>query len=72
MQRAPFPNDFPEDWKRFFLDSVFDEASGVPIILDSAPTTNGGELKEGERGFYNNEMYETINGITYKHSLTQV
>ena len=69
MDRSPYPDDFPENWRRFFNDAVFDQATGLPIILESAPTTAGGELQEGQRGYYNGNVYETIDGVTYKYTV---
>lgn len=70
MERITLPNEIEADMSNF-LKSLMDGVASVPIPLDdvltTAPTTAGGELKEGQRGIYQNFLYETVNGTTYKY-----
>ena len=52
---------------RNMLHSMMDGASGVPIVLDQAPTSANQLLKEGQRGIFGSDLYETVNGTTFKY-----
>lgn len=54
------------------LSEIKDLAMGIPIILDSAPTTANGLLPEGRWGIYSTNLYISINGSTYRWALTLV
>ena len=48
-------------------------AFGIPVELDSAPTTSGNELsRHGDNGFFNNKWYVNFFGTTYSITLTAV
>ena len=55
-----------------FAEHIFENALGVPISLESAPTTSGGELKANEVGFYSGSLYINFNGVTYQLNMTEV
>lgn len=66
MERMQLPKEIKPD-HQFFLNMLLDGAAPVPIVLDSAPTTANGLLKEGQRGLYGGFLYETVDGTTYKY-----
>ena len=47
-------------------------AMGVPLILDSAPTTANGLLPEGRWGIFGTNLYLTSSNNTYRWALTLV
>jgi hypothetical protein len=51
---------------------VFNNALGNVIILESAPTTAGGQLNPNEIGYYSTTLYINIDGTTYSIALTAV
>lgn len=51
---------------------IYENAIGKPLILDAAPTTNGGELPEGSLGFDGTNLFITISGTTHRINLTAV
>lgn len=51
---------------------VLQNAIGPILILDAAPTTAGGQLREGMIGIYSTNLYLTVSGTTYRISLTAV
>lgn len=65
MDRIPISVDMSRN-EQDALNKIMDGASNVPIILDTEPTTVNNILNEGQRGFFNGNLYETINGNTYK------
>lgn len=54
------------------IKKIIDGALGVPIVLSSSPTTTGGQLASNEIGFDGTNLFITINGNTYRISLTLV
>ena len=54
------------------LREIVQEAMGVPLILDSAPTTANGLLPEGRWGLNGSSLYITIAGTTYEWALVGV
>lgn len=71
MERQILPDDISAD-QRIFYNSLLDGALGNPQILDSAPTTAGGKLKENNFGFDGTNLYITLQGTTYRINLTAV
>ena len=65
MERMILPGDISAD-QEVFYKSLLDSALGNPIILEAAPTTADGKLKENQLGFYGTNLYITLNGTTYK------
>ena len=55
-----------------FEEWVYQKAVGIPLILDAAPTTAGGELIEGQLGIFGTNLYWMINGTVRRVSLTNV
>ncbi len=70
MERQTLPDDISAD-TRLFYNSLLDGAAMIPIVLENAPTTANGILKEGQRGIFGTDIYETVNGTTFKYG-TQV
>ena len=54
------------------LNGIFDDAVGSPIVLTSAPTTAGGELKVNQIGIFSDDLYWNINGTVIRFSGTAV
>ena len=54
------------------LNKIVQLAMGVPLILDSAPTTANGLLPEGRWGINGTNLYLTTGGSTYSWALTLV
>lgn len=52
------------------LNGIMDAAAPLPLILDAAPTSGGGELKEGQIGIFGTSLFWTINSVTYSIPLT--
>lgn len=69
----PFPT-FGEDTNpESPIQKIIAGAFGIPIELDAAPTTAGGELpKHGDTGFYGTDLYINLGGSTYKYTGTLV
>jgi len=64
----------PEERKpNSITNHIFDKAQGIIIDLAnfSVPTTSNGILKEGQRGFKSNVIYEQFKGKTYKVTVTE-
>lgn len=71
MERQTLPEDFSGD-KRMFMNSLMDSILGNPQILDVAPTTAAGQLKENNFGFDGTNLFITLVGTTYKIALVAV
>lgn len=71
MERIPVPKGVNTETENL-LNNMMDSSLGNPIVLSSAPTTSGGELKENNVGFYSGNLYITVEGTTYRISLTAV
>jgi hypothetical protein len=70
MERIPLKQD--QETEKVFKH-IFDNGLGVPITLDSAPTTSSDQLKDDYRmGFDGSNLYIRINKTTYKITLTAV
>lgn len=55
------------------VDYIFQNAFGIPKILDTTPSTAQGQLeKHGDSGFDGSNLFLNLNGTTYKISLTAV
>lgn len=54
------------------IRKIVDGAMGIPLILDTAPTTSNAILPEGRWGIYSGSLYITLSGTTYKWTLTTV
>ena len=51
---------------------VFAQALNNPIVLDSAPTTSGKELKADQLGFNGGKLYINVSGTIYEINMTAV
>ncbi len=52
---------------------IFQNAFGIPIELDAAPTTAGGQLPlHGDSGFFGTNLYINLQGTVYRFSGTAV
>lgn len=71
MDRKPIPQGTKPDMENM-LNSIMDGSLGVPIYLSSAPTTAKKDLKENQIGFDGSNLFITLQGTTYKLSLTAV
>lgn len=71
MERGTIPPSVDVETQQI-LNYIMDGATPLPIILTSAPTTAGAELKEGQVGQFGTNLYQTINGTTYRMPLTAV
>jgi len=71
MERIPIPKGLNTETEGL-LNNLMDSVLGNPIIMDSAPTTTGAELKENNIGFDGTNLFITIEGTTYRISLTAV
>lgn len=45
------------------VSKIIRDAAGKTQILDAAPTAAANPIPEGERGYFNNKMYETVGGV---------
>lgn len=55
------------------IQRIITGALGVPIQLDAAPTTAGGQLpKANDFGYYGTNLYINLGGTTYSIALTAV
>lgn len=71
MERLQIPPKVDTE-TQILLTGIMDGAAPLPLILDSAPTTIGRELKEGQIGIFGTNLYQTINSVTYMIPLTAV
>lgn len=71
MERITLPTDVSSD-EVVFYNTLLDTTLGNPIILDSTPTTANGLLKENNLGFDGSNLFITLQGTTFKLSLTAV
>ena len=71
MERLILPDNIPAD-QTLFLNGLIDNVLGNPIILDSTPTTASAQLKENNFGFDGSNLFITLQGTTYKITLTAV
>lgn len=66
MERLIVPPQTETNLKKM-IQGVMDGAAAIPTVLSQAPTTANQILKEGQRGYFNGKLYETINGVTYEY-----
>jgi len=73
MQRKVVPESF-KDEEKLWLNDLMDETLGQIILLDSDPTTVGGEIEVNQIGFNQttSKLFININGTTFSLSLTAV
>lgn len=71
MERIPIPKGVNVETENL-LNNIIDSSIGIPIILDSAPTTAGAQLKENNLGFDGTNLFITLVGSTYKIALVLV
>ena len=71
MDRQILPSDTKPDLERVFL-AIFDGTLNTPFQTSVAPTTSNQIVKENQLAFYSGNLYITINGSTYKITLTSV
>ena len=74
MERTNLGNSFDFEQQKI-IGHILDNAAQVIDMtdsLDSAPTTAGGELKEGQIAYYSGELFIQIQGVTRKITLTSV
>lgn len=71
MERIPVPKGVNTETEGL-LNGIMDSVLGNPIILDSAPTTAGGQIKENNLGFDGTNLFITIQGTCYRINLVQV
>ena len=71
MERQQLPDGISAD-QRIFYNSLTDSILGNPQIMDTSPTTSNGLLKENNFGFDGTNLFLTLEGTTYRISLTAV
>lgn len=71
--RKPVLNDEVNKKQDSDLMKVVEGALGVPVELDAAPTTAGGELPfNGDSGWYSGNLYINLGGTVRRISYTNV
>ena len=68
MDRFPLPplsNDLQN-----VVERLIREAQGNVLILTSAPTAAQPILTENQRGYFNNKIYQVLNGTLYEQAVT--
>ena len=68
----PFPLFGEDALPNSAISKIVDGAANVPIELESAPTTTGGQLAEGISGYFGTNLYVTLGGTTYRIAMTAV
>lgn len=69
MERLTPPDKISAD-ERIFYNGLMDSVLGNPQIMDTAPSTANGLLKENNFGFKSGVLYITISSVTYSITLT--
>jgi len=71
MERLILPGEITADQEKFY-QGLMDSALGNPQVMTTSPTTANGLLKENNLGFDGTNLFLTIEGTTYRISLTAV
>lgn len=68
----PFPLYGDDALPNSAIRNIMEGAANVPIELEAAPTTSGGELAEGIFGYFGTDLYVTLGGNTMKLTMVLV
>lgn len=66
----PFPLKGDDALPNSPIRKILEGAANVPIALDAAPSTSGGELAEGILGYFGTNLYLTLGGTTFSIAMT--
>jgi len=71
MERLILPGEIKADQANFF-NGLMDGVLGNPQVMTTSPTTANALLKENNFGFDGTNLFLTLEGTTYRISLTAV